>query len=465
MRSKLHPMVLPALLSSLAVTVVAGAVVVFAGDPDPTLVTVATPQTASSPAAPRVDAAHGDGRAEDAAETPDVEPDDAPDGDDPDGADATDEAAGAATEGGDGPEAGEDERPREAAATSSTAARPAPALPPGPPSDERVLAVVAEIGGDISPKSVVASPDGLFLAQNMMYRHTITVYDRSRELLATIPDAVNPTDFGLGGPDAEVRGAPVEAAFTPDGRYAYVSNYAMYGPGYGREGTDTCSPADGYDDSTVYRIDLWALAIDQVIPVGSVPKYVAVTPDGSRVLVTNWCSYDLSVIDVASGSEVDRVELGRYPRGIAVAPDSSTAYIALMGTFDILVLDLEDGSSERLAGIGRSPRHLVLSPDGSTLYATLNAEGVVARIDLASGEVVKTTTGQAPRSMDVAADGRSLYVVNYLGDTVSKVRTSDMSVLQTIDVADKPIGITYDRGTGQVWVASYSGVITVMDDR
>ena len=41
-------------------------------------------------------------------------------------------------------------------------------------------------------------------------------------------------------------------------------------------------------------------AIDQVIPVGAVPKYVAVTPDDKTVLVTNWCSWDLSVIDVAT---------------------------------------------------------------------------------------------------------------------------------------------------------------------
>lgn len=475
MRPDLRSMALPGVLSVLAIAVVAGAILLFGGARDPALVAATAPDTgtaaedpapagaagdADDPADDADDPAAGDPQnepgAEDAEDPASEDADDADDADDaPDPQDAS------------GTEPGPDgnEPPAEDTTTSPTPAPSAPALPPGPPTDERVLEVRTEIGGNISPKSVVASPGGLFLAQNMMYRHTITVYDRSHELVATIPDTVNPTEFGLDGPDADVRGAPVEAAFTPDGRYAYVSNYAMYGAGYDREGTDTCSPADGYDDSTVYRLDLETLAIDQVIPVGSVPKYVAVTPDGSQVLVTNWCSYDLSIIDVATGTEVDRVELGRYPRGIAVTSDSSTAYIALMGTYDILVLDLDDGSSDLLTGIGRGPRHLVLSPDDRTLYATINGEGIVAKIDLATQEVVTTATGQAPRSMDIAADGRSLYVVNYLGDTVSKVRTSDMSVLQTLDVADKPIGITYDRGTGQVWVASYSGVITVMDDR
>lgn len=337
-------------------------------------------------------------------------------------------------------------------------------LPPGPPSDERRLERVDTIRGDIAPKSVVASHFGLFLAQNMMYRHTVTVYDRERTLVATIDDTVTLEEFGLPGPGVPVRGAPVEAAVTPDGAYAYVSNYRMSGPGFTRPGGDTCAPADRIDESTLYRIDLATLEIDQVIAVGAIPKYVAVTPDGSTVLVTNWCSYDLSIVDVARAEEVARLDLGRYPRGIAVSPDSRTAYVALMGGTEILAVDLEARTTEVLARVGRSPRHLVLSPDGDTLYATLNAEGVVIRLDLATGEVARVATGSAPRSMDIAPDGRSLYVVNYRSNTVTKVRTSDLAVLQTEPTAERPIGITVDRATGQVWVATYSGTIAVFDE-
>ena len=34
------------------------------------------------------------------------------------------------------------------------------------------------------------------------------------------------------------------AAFLPDGRFAYVSQYSMFGPGY-TEGQDVCAPGDG----------------------------------------------------------------------------------------------------------------------------------------------------------------------------------------------------------------------------
>ena len=46
---------------------------------------------------------------------------------------------------------------------------------------------------------------GQVFAQNMMYRHTVTVYDRNGELVKTIPDTVNLTDFGI--PDHPTPGA------------------------------------------------------------------------------------------------------------------------------------------------------------------------------------------------------------------------------------------------------------------
>jgi YVTN family beta-propeller protein len=342
---------------------------------------------------------------------------------------------------------------------------PVPATPRGPPADERTLESVTTIRGEISPKSVVSSQAGLFFAQNMMYRHTITVYDRDHELVATIPDEVRLDDFGLDGPDAPLLGSPVEVAFTPDGRHAYVSNYRMYGPGYERGGDDVCAPEDGYDDSFVYRVDTQTLAIDQVIAVGSVPKYVAVTPDGATVLVTNWCSYDLSVIDAEEGVEVARVPIGRYPRGVAVTDDAQTAYVAVMGSRDVAVVDLTRRAVTDTIEVGRGPRHLVLAPDDDVLYATLNGDGVVARIDLDNGEIARVATGEAPRSMDISADGTVLYVVNYRSDSVSKVRTSDLEVLQTVPTELRPIGITTDRATSEVWVANYSGSIQVFRDR
>lgn len=337
-----------------------------------------------------------------------------------------------------------------------------------PPSDVLTLTHVGEIRGAITPKSVVFSGVDLFFAQNMMYRHTITVYDRSLSLVGTISDQVVLSEFGVAGanPGTAYLGSPVEAAFTSDGRYAYVSNYQMYGPGYDRPGGDSCSSGT-WDSSFLYRIDVESLTIEQVIGVGPVPKFVAVTPDDTKVLVTNWCGYDLSVVDVFTGTESARVPVGRFPRGIAVTSDSSTAYIAVMGSRDIAVVDLDNLGAplEWITEVGTSPRSLVLSADDRYLFATLNHGGGVVKIDLESKAVIgRAATGVGPRSMSISDDGTAIFVVNYHSDTFSKVRTADMVELQRIATPDRPIGITYDPQTRRVWVATYGGTIQIYED-
>ncbi|HLY84699.1 MAG TPA: YncE family protein [Acidimicrobiales bacterium] len=333
------------------------------------------------------------------------------------------------------------------------------------PSTTRTLSLARTVTGQLSPKSVVASGSGLVFAQNMIYNHTVSIFGRDGQLVKTIPDSVTLSDFGYPQYPASVKGGPVEAAFSPDGKDAYVSNYSMYGPGFAHPGDDVCSPAQHIDSSFVYRIDVAGLAIDKVIPVGAVPKYVAVTPDGRYLLVSNWCSYNLSVIDTTTETEVKRIPLGPYPRGIAVDPQSRVAYVAVMGSRDVAMVSLADFTLTWIRNVGNGPRHLVMDPAGRYLYVTLNADGRTAKIDLTTDTVVaRVATGSAPRSMTIAPDGESLYVVNYESATVTKVRAADMQVLQTVRTDAHPIGITYDAATNRLWVACYSGAIMLFND-
>ena len=346
--------------------------------------------------------------------------------------------------------------------------------PSGPSSAERHFERVDRITGALTPKSVVASGKGLVVAQNMIYTHTVSAYSSAGELLATIDDRVTPSEFGYDQWDQQVKGGPVEAAFSPDGSKLWVSNYSTYGPGFGKPGDDVCNPNMGLDNSFLYRIDTKSLEIDDIVEVGSVPKYVHTTPDGKYVLVTNWCSWDLSVVTAGKDPQVvATVDIGRYPRGIEVSPDSRTAYVAVMGGSDIAVVDLaravEDGDGAAAVswfrGVGHGPRHLNLSPDGRHLFVTLNKDGKVAKVDTSSGKVVGTVaTGNQPRSAVLSADGTALFVVNYESDTVSRVRTSDLEVLETVPVDHHPIGITYDASTSRIWVAAYVGSLTVFED-
>lgn len=331
---------------------------------------------------------------------------------------------------------------------------------------DQKMVLVKTITGAISPKSVAASGAGIVSAHNMMYNHSVTLYNAtSGELITTVPDSVVLSDYGFKKYTGSYKGAPVEGAFSPDGKYLYFTNYAMYGKGFTKEGHDTCSPASGYDTSFLSRINLATNKIDSVYPVGSVPKVVKVTPDNKYILVSNWCSYTVTVISISTGKTVNSVKIGRYPRGIAISDDSAFAYVAEMGGSNIHKISLSDFTQE-LIPIGSNPRAVVLSPSGTTLYATLNLAGKVIAWDLEKKKAIKSVkTGQAARSLAISSDGSALFVVNFNSGTVSKVRTSDMTVVQNIKVCAEPIGITYDISTNKTWVACYGGSIKVFENR
>lgn len=325
------------------------------------------------------------------------------------------------------------------------------------------LDVITTINGSISPKSVRSSNNGLVSAHNMMYNHSVTFYDaQSMNLVATTKDSVKLSDFGQRQYSGIYRGAPVEGSFSPDGKYLYVTNYAMYGKGFNREGTDVCNPGNKYDRSFLYRISLETKEIDAVVKVGVVPKVVEVTPDNKYVLVTNWCSYDLTIIST-DGLKVEKtISIGAYPRGIAVTKDSKFAYIAQMGGAVVHRIDLSTFSRTTLP-IGVNPRALVLAPDDQTLYATLNSSGKVVAFDFAKNKVVQSiSTGKAPRSLAISPDGSSLYVVNFKSDTVSKIETNNFEIVKTKKICNEPIGITYESLHNRVWVACYKGQIQVI---
>ncbi len=332
-------------------------------------------------------------------------------------------------------------------------------------SADTKMKLATTITGDIAPKSVRASSNGLVSAHNMMYRHSVTVYDGTTlSLTRNIPDRVDLKSLGFKGYSGTHRGAPVEGAFSPDNAYLYVTNYAMYGAGFSREGTDICKPADRYDRSFLYRISTSTWEIDAAYRVGVVPKVVDVSPDNKYVLVSNWCSYDLSVISLEEQKVVKTIPIGAYPRGITISKDSKFAYVAQMGGSVVHKITLGTWERETL-NVGSNPRAIVLSPDDQTLYVSLNAAGRVVAYDLNKGKVVRSVkTGNAARSLDISKDGSALYVVNYKSNTLVKLNSTTFERVQRIRPCNEPIGVTYEPLNKRVWVACYGGAIKVFND-
>ena len=101
-------------------------------------------------------------------------------------------------------------------------------------------------------------------------------------------------------------------------------------------------------------IDTATLRARATVPAGRMPYGVAVTGDGSRILVTNQHAAAVTVIDAARLEIVATVAVGPYPEGIAVA--GPRAYVANWFSDDVSVIDLATWRETARIKVAEGPR-------------------------------------------------------------------------------------------------------------
>lgn len=264
------------------------------------------------------------------------------------------------------------------------------------------LSVTARVRTGVQPKSVNVSPDGSRVVVcnfGRPDRDNVFVYDsESLAHLGTVSFAGN----------------AVETVFSADGQTLYVSNF--------RENV-----VEVVDFSSCYAASAGAPCTPSpraTVATGSLPKFMALSPDGRTLYVANWGDRSVSVVDVATLTETRRLRTERHPRGMVVRPDGTLLAAAFHGDV-IHVFDAGASQERERFRMCELPRHLLLSPDGATLYVTCSM-GHVGFYDAQSGARLGIgTLGRNPRSIAITADGRYIGAANFTSSDVSLVDTVD----------------------------------------
>ena len=116
----------------------------------------------------------------------------------------------------------------------------------------------------------------------------------------------------------------------------------------------------------------------------SEPQIAAVTPDNSKVYVTNLASNAVSVIDVLTNRVIATIPVRTRPLTIAITPDGSKAYVSNFGTLltpgnTISVIDVKTDTVIDEVTVGRNPQAIAITPDGSKAYV---ANLVVSQLEI-----------------------------------------------------------------------------------
>jgi len=143
--------------------------------------------------------------------------------------------------------------------------------------------------------------------------------------------------------------SPIEMELSGDGRLLYV----------------VCQASD-----ELRVVDLGSGKVVGIVPVGHVPRGIALAPDGRQIYVTNAWSDTVSVIDSATLKVMRTLPTGFEPTGIVCDKSGKTLYVANRLSSDIFVIDVTTGQEIKRLLAGRGASYLALSADGKWIYGT-----------------------------------------------------------------------------------------------
>jgi len=236
-------------------------------------------------------------------------------------------------------------------------------------------------------------------------------------------------------------------AWSPDGRTAYASAAAnskirvfAFAGGKLTEGTPLALPTTSPDGTKV-----------TLFPAG-----LAVTPDGSRLIVADQLGNAVTAIDLATKS-TQTIAAGHRPMWVTLSKDGRTAYVSTQGgsTVDIVDVSKTTPAITGQVAVGLHPNKSVLSADGTTLYVANGDSDSVSEVRLASAKATRTLSlqpytkapvGSNPTGLALDDAGRRLYVTNSGNNDVAVIDLRKGAVAGLIPTAWYPSSVTWHRG-------------------
>ena len=136
------------------------------------------------------------------------------------------------------------------------------------------------------------------------------------------------------------------------------------------------------DSNSLSLVSLGTLTTVTEVPVGVDPRSVAVSPDGTAAYVANQGSDTLSVVDLTTQNVTAEIPVGDRPVGVAVSPDGRFVAVAELGDDTVRILYAADLTTHAVLPVADRPHGLAFTPDGRRLLVTHLLSGQVSVISL-----------------------------------------------------------------------------------
>lgn len=270
--------------------------------------------------------------------------------------------------------------------------------------------------------------------------------------------------------------SPHEAAFSADGRVAYVPVYGS--TGVGKPGTNEhvihfVRTSDGEIVSTldtheykrphgivvghsgilyvtteiaesVILIDPRERRIIATIPTGSQTSHmIAVTADEKTIYVSNVQSKTVSVLDVKHRTLAETIPTGCDNQRMTLSPDERWFVTSLGPDHKIAFYRTSDNQLDFTIPIEGVPFVAKFSADGKYLYDVGHRDGQIRvwKIDVAQQKVVAVTTedlGKDAGSLEVNPFNRQVYVTDQVTSKISELDPDTWKITKQLATDQRP---------------------------
>lgn len=194
--------------------------------------------------------------------------------------------------------------------------------------------------------------------------------------------------------------------------------------------------------------------------------YNALSPDGSRLMVSGFKTGNVYVLNTASGEVMASVPVGEVAQGVKISPDGRYGLAVAPTQGDVAVIDMNTLELVRKIPVGKVPHNLVYSADGTLAYVTLQGEGALAVVDMRALEKqrqIPTPGLKTPHNIDISANGQRLWLRDFTGN-VGVLDLASETMLKTFEVGSGHGGIDVVPGEQYVATGAISAsVVTIID--
>ena len=250
-----------------------------------------------------------------------------------------------------------------------------------------------------------------------------------------------------------------------------------------------CTPNTGvymtnHLSSTVTHYSTCPLAVRNIIQVPANPEQLAITPDGSTLIVTCYGNA-IVFINTANDAILTTLNVSGYPNGLAISPDGTTAYVTSYFNVNPLIytINIASRTITAMTTVSSYPKSIFLTPDGlqawvlfyqssaiyvfdtlsMTVVGTLNAGGIAdtgmafnptgtrAYVAAASNNLIvydtatlskiaSVTVGQLPSDVYVTPDGTRAYVQSQQDSFISYIDLTTNALIANYPVSGPGMG-------------------------